>query len=142
MTTTATFASSLVQDAAFDALNVAALTALATAGVYTNVPQGSGFPVAWLTFGDPMEEPLDTFGRAGAVVHLEVHAFSDYAGDDECIDILSKAVELLHHSNLSVTGWSVPYVGRQLGNIGIEDFNGRTLRHGIARIDVHARRDS
>lgn len=143
MSVTATLAASPVQDAAFDLLNVTAFaTDLLGGRFYTDVPQGTAFPQAWLTFGDPMEEPLDTFGRAGAIVHLELHAFSTYAGDDECLDILSKAIELLHQSSLSVSGWSIPFVSRQAGHIGIEDYNGRVLRHGIVRVDVHARRDS
>jgi hypothetical protein len=143
MSFTATFAGSVIQDAAHDALvGSAAFMALVGSRLYTDVPQGTPFPLAWLTFGDPMEEPLDSFGRAGGIVHLELHAFSDYEGDDECIDILSQGIEVLHHAALTVSGWSVPLVNRAMGNIGIEDFNGRIVRHGIARIDVFARRDS
>lgn len=143
MSFVATSVASLVQDAAFDVLNVAVFaTTLLGGRFFTDVPQNTPFPLGWLAFGDPMEEPLDTFGRAGSLVHLELHVYSAYEGDDECIDILSKAYELLHHAPLSVSGWTVPYVGRQLGSLVVEDFNGRAIRHGVARFDVHARRDS
>lgn len=139
--TTATVASSPVQDGAFDVLNVAAFTALASGGFFTDVPQGTAFPLAWLAFGDPAEEELDTFGKTGAVVHLELHAYSTYEGDDECLDMLSKGVELLHHQGITAAGWTVPHIGRAFVSIAVEDFNGRALRHGIARMDVTAFRN-
>lgn len=148
MSFVATSAASLIQAAAFTTLNVASFaTDLLDERLYTDVPQasdviadtGAQFPSAWLTFADPMEEPLDTFGRGGSIVHLELHVYSKYEGDDECIDILSKAYELLHHSNLTVSGWEVPFVHRLQGSLSIEDYNGEVLRHGIARVDVHAR---
>ena len=139
--TTATAAASPVQNGAFDVLNVASFTALASGGFYTDVPQGTAFPSAWLAFGDPAEDPLDTFGKTGAVVHLELHVYSTYEGDDECLDILSKGVELLHHQSITASGWTVPLVGRAFLGIAVEDFNGQALRHGIARLDVTAFRN-
>jgi hypothetical protein len=138
---TATLAESVVQDTAFDALNVASMQALVSTRIYSDVPQPPSFPFVWLTFADPSSDAVDTFGQAGAVVHIEVHAYSDYEGDDECADILSKAAELLHHSALAPTGWSVPLVIRDSASIVVEDYNGRAVRHGILRVDVHARKN-
>lgn len=136
--TTGALASSVLQDAAFDALNVAAFTALSTGGVFTDVPQDTAFPYTWLAFGDPAEDPVnETFGRLGVVVHLEVQAFSDYQGDDQVIDILDKAAELLHHVNLTVTGWAVPYIGRTVSTIQLVEINGVPVRIGTLRLDAH-----
>lgn len=134
-------ACSPIQDVAFDALNVAAFaTTLLGGRLYTDVPQGTAYPLAWLTFDDPSETEEHTFGAYGAVVHLEVHVFSAYEGDDEVADILSKAIELLHHQALTPTGWTVPLVTARPATIVVEEFNGTPLRHGIARFDVHARK--
>lgn len=139
--TTGAVGASLIQDAVYDALNVASFTALATGGVWTDVPQGTAYPLAWLTFATPAEEPQDTFGKIGVIEHLELHVYSLYEGDDEALDILSKACELAHHGNLTISGWSVPFVDRQSSDLLIEDFNGRAMRHGVLRIDVHAFKD-
>jgi hypothetical protein len=140
--TTGAIAASVVQNAVFDLLNVAGFTALATNGIHTDVPQGTPFPFAWLTFGSPIEDPLDTFGRLGAIVHVELHVYSSYEGDDEALDVLNKGTELTHHSQLTISGWSVPYVDRQPPSLVIEDFNGTAIRHGIAPFDVYATKDN
>lgn len=140
--TTGAIVGSLVQDAVYDALNVAAMTALATGGVHTDVPQDTAFPYVWLTWGDPAEEPMDTFGRLGVISHLEVQAVSDYEGDDQVLDMLNKVAELLHHSNLSVAGWSVPFVRRKSADVRVMDFEGVPLRVGTLLVDVHAIKNS
>ena len=125
-----------MQDAVYDALNVSAFTTVAS--VWTDVPQGTPFPYAWLTWGDPAEEPQDAFGRLAVVSHLELHVFSSYEGDDEALDLLHTAAGLLHHGALTVTGWAVPYVGRTGATLSVVEFNGLPLRIGILRVNVHA----
>lgn len=124
-----------VTDAVFDALNVAGMTALATAGVFTNVPQGTAFP--YVRIDSPVESRLDTMGRAGKTVSISVHAFSNYAGPTKAAEMLSKAVELLHYAALTVAGHSVIAVQYQGGNdAGDEIVNGVTVYHYVGTFDV------
>lgn len=133
---TGVVAASPVQAALYAVLNVASLTALATGGLYSDVPQGSTFPLAWLTFGDPAEEQAGTFGKFGAIVHVDLHVYSRYEGDDECLDILSKAYELVNHAALTVTGFTAPRVEMGSVTIAVEELNDKAIRHGIGRFEV------
>lgn len=123
-----------VLDAVFDALNVAGMTALVT-GVYTFVPQATALP--YVRIDSPVESRLDTMGRAGKTVSVQVHAFSDYQGPTKAALILSKAVELLHYATLTVSGHSVIAVQYQGGvDAGDEVINGVPVYHYVGTFDV------
>jgi hypothetical protein len=121
-----------VLNAVFDALNVAAFTALSTGGLYNDVPQGVSYPLSWVTPGNPAEEPADTFGKIGAVCRVELHVYSQYEGDTEATDLVNKAHELLHHVALSLTGYACLNVVRDPVQWSVEDHNGVATRHAVA----------
>lgn len=124
-----------VLEAIYDALNVAAMTTLATGGVHTDVPQATAFP--YVRIDSPVEGRLDTMGRAGKTVSVQVHAFSDYQGPTKAAAILSKAVELLHYAAISVAGHSTIAVQYQGGvDAGDETVNGVTVYHYVGTFDV------
>lgn len=93
----------------YSKLNVAALTALATGGIFDDVPQGTAFPYVWFTVE---EENARGLGRGGLrQINLRVHAESTYQGNKQLQQILSKAIELLEDQTLTITGY------RQAGEI-------------------------
>ena len=139
MSLTATIAASDVQNAAFDLLaaNAAFFTTALGERFYTDVPQGTVFPQAWLTFEGDLESPNGTFGRCGAIVHLTLHIYSTYEGDAEALGIMKQATEIFN-AGLSVSGWSTPWINRSMTPTwAVEDFNGIALRHGRKPFDVY-----
>ena len=86
--------------ATYGALNVSAFTNLATGGLYNHVPQASSFPYARIDAASEIRD--DHFGQPGKSVLVQVHVFSQYRGDLEALDIVSKAIELLHYVAHSV----------------------------------------
>jgi hypothetical protein len=137
---TSTVVASPVQNGAYDALaaNATFFTTQLGGRFYTDVPQGTAFPLAWLAFEDPIETANGTFGKVGRITHLALHVYSDYEGDDQALDIMQQAVEVLD-AGFAVSGWSVVWVnGEKPHSLTVEDYNGRAVRHGIVRVDVHA----
>ncbi len=144
MSITSTVVASPVQNGAYDALaaNTAFFTTALGGRCYTDVPQRTAFPLAWLTFEDPMETPLSTFGRVGRVTHLALHVYSAYEGDDQALDLMQQASEVLD-AGFAVSGWQVVWVNAEMAHtLTVEDVNGQAIRHGILRVDVHAFKDS
>jgi hypothetical protein len=93
-----------VSDAIYAALNVPAVTALATAGVHSDAPQPAAFP--FLLF-EVFEEETRGFGMGGLpLVTLRVHAFSQFEGSTEAQAILAAAILLLKDQKLTVAGYT------------------------------------
>jgi hypothetical protein len=123
-----------VQAAAYAALNVAAYTALG-GEVYDHVPQTATYPYTRITV--PSEIRFDCMGKAGKELLLQVHVFSDYRGQYEAAAAINKAVELLHYTALTVTGYT--HVSTQLDQIVPafeEDVGGVTIQHQVATLRV------
>lgn len=127
--TTGKVALNAVLDGVYDALNVAAFTALSTGGVHNDVPQDTAFPVTWIAPGEPPEEPFDTFARIGALCRLDLNIYSQYEGDKQALDIANKATELLHHVGVSIAGWSTANVVREPLRWAFLDIEGVATRH-------------
>jgi hypothetical protein len=124
-----------VTEAVYDALNVAGMTALATGGVFTNVPQATAFP--YVRIESPVESRFDTMGRAGKELSISVHVFSTYAGPTQAAVILSKAIELLHYQALTIAGHDTVTVQYESGqDVGDEVINGVTVYHYVAVFNV------
>ncbi|HXG56678.1 MAG TPA: DUF3168 domain-containing protein [Vicinamibacterales bacterium] len=91
-----------VSASVYGVLNVAALTALVT-GVFDDVPQGTAFPYVWYVVD---EENARGMGRGGMrQVNLRVHAVSSYEGQKELHTIMSKVIQLLEDTALTITGY-------------------------------------
>ena len=87
-----------VSTAVMTALNVAALTTLATGGVYVDVPQGAAYPHVRVELNEA--QPWGGMGTRpghGALpeIDLRVSVFSSYAGMKEAHGIMAKVIELL-----------------------------------------------
>ncbi len=119
-----------VLDGVYDALNVTAFTALSTGGVHNDVPQTFTYPITWIAPGDPPEEPFDTFGKIGAVCHVDLNIYSQYEGDKQAITIAEMATELLHHVNVSLVGtFQVINLVREPVRWAYLDIDGVATRH-------------
>lgn len=94
-------------------LNVVGLTALATGGIYDDVPQGVTFP---FVFYEVDEHDMRGFGTGGLPeVSLRVHAYSTYEGSKEAQGIVQKVIQLLRDQSVTVSGYT------QCGRIFYDD---------------------
>jgi hypothetical protein len=99
-----------VSAAVYTALNVAALTALATGGVHDDVPQGTSYPFVLFTVA---QVPMYGLGaRAGSgpggtvsQIDLRVHVYTQDRGFKTAQAIIAKVTELLQ-GTLTMTGYS------------------------------------
>ena len=121
----------------YTALNVAGFTALSTGGVGNFVPQRTAFP--YTRIGDGVEIRDDAMQLAGKDVTVAVHVFSQDQSDDEAIDILDKAVELLNYASITVADHVLVACQYETGfSAGTETINGVETRHyvGMFRVTV------
>lgn len=118
--------------AVYAALHVNGYTTLSTGGVFNDVPQGTAFPFTWIAKGEPPEEPYDTFGKIGAICRVDVHIYSQYAGDSESEAMVEKATQLLHHVALAISGWETLNVVREPTRFDLVEIDGVTTRHTVA----------
>jgi hypothetical protein len=127
-----------VLTAAYTALNVASMTALATGGVHNGLPQTVTYP--FVRIGDATETREDCMGQPGKDVLVRVHVFNQARSDLVLSRIVSKAIELLHYAALAVAGhvlvcsqYQQAYPG------GTENINGVEVRHHVAEFLVTVR---
>ncbi len=95
----------------FNALNVAAMTALAPGGVYDLLPQGVTYPCVLYEVNDVAQYGgLGTKPGRGALpeIDLRVHVFTKTGGPRVAQLAMAKAIELLvAPSAISVSGYTV-----------------------------------
>ena len=94
-----------VSAALYTALNVSALTSLATGGVSADPAQGVTFPFVWFEVLEARD--VRGFGTGGLPeVEVRVHVFSQYEGLKEAHQIAAKVIELLRDQALTVSGYT------------------------------------
>ena len=85
----------------YTALNVSGLTSLLGAtGVTNDFPADPTYP--YVRIDMPNEVRWDTFQTAGKEASMFAHVFSQYRGDIEALDVVSKIIELLHYVAVTV----------------------------------------
>lgn len=90
----------------------ATYVALCTGGTYDAVPLSATYPYAWVTIREN-PEPMETFARMGQEIEwrLQIYCRDDvYEGTKVIDQILARAVVVLHHGVLTLTGWNTPQV--------------------------------
>jgi hypothetical protein len=103
-----TLSLSPVSTGVFTALNVPALTALATGGISdVDVPALSGFPRVWFTVG---EENARGLGRGGLRrINLRVYGADESSGTTEGVKrlqlLMAAVVSLLEDATLTLVGY-------------------------------------
>lgn len=123
------------------ALNVAGYTGAVTGATVTvtNSPSqalATPYTVVLIRHED---RSLDTMGKPGKSVTVELHHHSDYQGDKELLTLRNKALELLHYSALSVTSHTLVSVQYEDGvDVTPDDVVGIQRRHWVDtyRVDV------
>ena len=81
-----------VAEAIYGLLNVSGMTALATGGIYDDVPQDTAYPFVWYTVREA--DVAGTFGQVFQRCRIVVHCFSQYQGSQQAQVIARQSVEL------------------------------------------------
>lgn len=119
-----------VSDGIYTALNVAALTDLATGGISNNPAQGTSFPFVWYEVSESRD--VRGFGTGGLPeVELRVHVFSQSESLIEAQAIGQQVIALLRDQPLTVTGYTqaglvfydetVPLLNQELNGVKVHE---------------------
>jgi len=105
------------------------LTTTLGAGVFDDVLEGSTFP--YVELGNESSIDFSTKTSTGSEYTINLHIWSQYAGSKEVKQIMDRLHDLLHDSNMNVTGFNLINVRFEFSDI-MRDPDGKT-RHGIMR---------
>lgn len=96
----------------------ATLVALATGGIHNDAPDDVEYPHLVVSFVAP--RPWHTLGGAakglGWQFLIDVHVFSQHAGEIETLAIAERVVELLNFQSLTVTGFATAFCEHRTGS--------------------------
>lgn len=98
-------------------------------GVFDEIRPKQPFP--YIALGDFNESNMHTFDREGREINIEIHIFSDYRGNKEIFDILSRVLALIDHKDIEIEGLHSVFVRYNNGNIVTETGGPTTLRHFV-----------
>ena len=118
-----------LQTATYTALNVSAITTTLSCGVYDEVIEGNTYP--FITLGEETTIDYSTKTATGGETTINIHIWSQYKGSKQTKEIMDKVHDLLHDSNLSVTGFNLINLRFEYSDI-MRDPDGIT-RHGVMR---------
>jgi|TARA_R100000149_G_scaffold29743_1_gene11423 hypothetical protein len=119
-----------LQSAIYSTLNSDSnLTSTLGAGVFDDVTEGTDTP--FVTIGEDTASEYDTKDLDGAETTINIDVWSEYKGSKECKQIMDRIHDLLHDSNISVTGFNLVNLRFEFSDI-IRDPDGVT-RHGVMR---------
>jgi hypothetical protein len=118
----------------------AGVSAIATGGVYNNVPQGTAFP--YLEVSCPSDRPVDTCGRFGAELLVDVKAVSQAFGDQEPSRMLDQAIRALNFQRPTLSEHETLGVTWESGDRFREVVNGIITRHHVATFRVWTQQSS
>ena len=130
-----------VSEAVYGLLNVSAMQALATGGIYEDVPQDTSYPFVWYTV---RENDVDgTFAQVFFDCRVTVHAFSQYEGNQENQTIINKAVDLLRNQTPSVTNFTaLQLIHNSSTGLPDEDINGIKTKHMMCEFQLTVSEDA
>ena len=118
-----------LQTTIYTALNVNAITTTLACGVYDEVIEGNTYP--FITLGEETTIDYSTKTATGSETTINIHIWSQYKGSKQTKEIMDKIHDLLHDSNLSVTGFNLINLRFEFSDI-MRDPDGIT-RHGVMR---------
>jgi len=118
-----------LQTTIYNALNVSAITTTLSCGVYDEVIEGNTYP--FITLGEETTIDYSTKTATGSETTINIHIWSQYKGSKQTKEIMDKVHDLLHDSNLSVTGFNLINLRFEFSDI-MRDPDGIT-RHGVMR---------
>ena len=105
------------------------LTSTLGSGVYDEVVEGATYP--FVALGEETAIDYGTKDINGGETTINVHIWSQYKGSKETKQIMDRIHDLLHDSNLSVTGFNLINLRFEFSDI-MRDPDGVT-RHGVMR---------
>ena len=105
------------------------LTQVLGAGVYDEVKEGATYP--FVALGEETAVDYSTKDLVGGETTVNIHIWSQYKGSKETKQIMDRIHDLLHDSNLSVTGFNLINLRFEYSDI-MRDPDGVT-RHGVMR---------
>ena len=105
------------------------LTSTLGAGVYDEVLEGATYP--FVSLGEETAVDYSTKDINGGETTINIHIWSQYKGAKETKQIMDRIHDLLHDSNLSVTGFNLINLRYEFSDI-MRDPDGVT-RHGVMR---------
>ena len=95
-----------LQSAIYSTLNNDSnLTSTLGAGVYDEVIEGSSYP--FVSIGEDIVSEYGTKDLDGGEFTINIHVWSQYTGAKECKNIIDRIHDLLHNTNISVTGFNL-----------------------------------
>jgi len=118
-----------LQTSIYNALNVNAITATLSCGVYDEVIEGNTYP--FISLGEETTIDYSTMTTVGSETTINIHIWSQYKGSKETKQIMDKIHDLLHDINLTVTGFNLINLRFEFSDI-MRDTDGVT-RHGVMR---------
>tara|TARA_R110001592_G_scaffold153992_1_gene382849 strand:- start:3286 stop:3693 length:408 start_codon:yes stop_codon:yes gene_type:complete len=105
------------------------LTQVLGAGVYDEVTEGATYP--FVSLGEETAVDYSTKDLVGGETTVNIHIWSQYKGSKETKNIMDKIHDLLHDSNLTVSGFNLINLRFEYSDI-MRDPDGVT-RHGVMR---------
>jgi hypothetical protein len=105
------------------------LTSTLGASIFDEVPEGSATP--YVTIGEDTAIDYSAGSEDGADVTVNIDVWSEYKGSKETKQIMDRIHDLLHDSNLSITGFNLVNLRFEFSDI-LRDPDGVT-RHGVMR---------
>lgn len=118
-----------LQEAIYSALNVNALTVDLSCAVVDEPTNDQSYP--FVSIGDARADDYSTKDLDGGEYEITFDVWSQYKGSKECKQIMDKIHDLLHDSNISVTGFNLINLQFDFSDI-LRDPDGVT-RHGVMR---------
>ena len=108
------------------------LTQVLGAGVYDEVTEGATYP--FVALGEETAVDYSTKDLVGGETTVNIHIWSQYKGSKETKNIMDKIHDLLHDSNLTVSGFNLINLRFEYSDI-MRDPDGVT-RHGVMRFQA------
>ena len=105
------------------------LTSTLGVGVFDEVTEGTTYP--FVAIGEDTVTDFGTKTEDGGQFTINIHVWSQYTGSKETKNIMDRIHDLLHDSNLSVTGFNLVNLRFEFSDI-LRDPDGIT-RHGVMR---------
>ena len=105
------------------------LTSTLGAGVFDEDTEGTTYP--FVAIGEDTVTDFGTKTEDGGQFTINIHVWSQYTGSKETKNIMDRIHDLLHDSNLSVTGFNLVNLRFEFSDI-LRDPDGIT-RHGVMR---------
>jgi len=105
------------------------LTSTLGAGVFDEVTEGATYP--FVVLGEETATDYSTKDLDGGEITINIHIWSQYKGSKETKNIMDRIHDLLHDSDISVSGFNLINLRFEYSDI-MRDPDGVT-RHGVMR---------